>query len=260
MEGAFNLFQATMLRWRSRHPYNATHEAFVPHALDAARLRATLAAALEETGLTGYALDAARGRYAWRGGPATVELAIAPPPAEAGEAIRAAIERSLARAFPREGAYVPFAFEAIPSEGGFWLVLVYDHVVAGGDSAAALLGAIAREVVTIERIAHLAEVARARLHRLGYANDVVHHADGSLGWPSLAPYDGIAVAAGAPEVPRALLDQLAIGGRLVIPAGPSDDQRLLVIERRDDRRYEQRDLGEVRFVPVVGAQGWPARS
>jgi len=143
VEGALNLFQATMLRWRSRHPYNATHVAFVPHGLDASRLRSTLATALEETGLTGYALDAARGRYAWRGGPATVDLAIAPPPAEAGEAIRAAIERSLARTFPREGAYVPFAFEAIPSEDGFWLVVVYDHVVAGGDSAAALLGAIA---------------------------------------------------------------------------------------------------------------------
>ena len=143
MEGAFNLFQATMLRWRSRHPYNATHVALVPHALDAARLRSTLASALEEAGLTGYALDASRGRYAWRGGPASLELEVAPRPADAGEAIRASIERSLSRSFPREGAYVPFAFEAIPDEAGFWLLLVYDHVVAGGDSAAALLGAIA---------------------------------------------------------------------------------------------------------------------
>ncbi len=143
MEGAFNLFQATMLRWRSRHPYNATHVAFVPHGLDASRLRTTLAAVLEETGLTGYALDATRGRYAWRGGPATVDLAIEPLPAEADEAISAAIERSLSKTFPGDGAYVPFAFEAIPSESGFWLLVVYDHVVAGGDSAAALLGAIA---------------------------------------------------------------------------------------------------------------------
>ncbi|MBP8139975.1 MAG: hypothetical protein KAX82_04310, partial [Burkholderiales bacterium] len=74
MQGALNLFQATMLRWRTRHPYNATHVALVPHELDAARLRATLATALEETGLTGYALDAARGRFSWRGGPAQVEL------------------------------------------------------------------------------------------------------------------------------------------------------------------------------------------
>ena len=72
-----------MLRWRTRHPYNATHVARVPHELDAARLRATLASALEETGLTGYALDAARGRFSWRGGPAQVELdVVAPAPAE----------------------------------------------------------------------------------------------------------------------------------------------------------------------------------
>ncbi len=143
MQGALNLFQATMLRWRTRHPYNATHVARVPHELDAARLHATLAAALEEAGLTGYALDAARGRFSWRGGPAQVDLDVVAPAPDLREALRAAIERSLARPFPREGAYVPFAFEAIPDAGGFWLLLVYDHVVAGGDSAAALLGAIA---------------------------------------------------------------------------------------------------------------------
>lgn len=132
------------------------------------------------------------------------------------------------------------------------------EIGTGSGYAAALLGVVAREVVTIERIAGLAATATERLARLGFANVEVHHADGSLGWPPRAQYDGIAVAAGAPEVPRALLAQLAVGGRLVIPAGPADDQRLLVIVRRDEQRYEQRDLGEVRFVPLVGAQGWPA--
>ncbi|CAG0961078.1 hypothetical protein BURK1_00721 [Burkholderiales bacterium] len=143
MHGAFNLFQMTMLRWRSRHPYNATHVARVPHALDEARLRATLAAALEETGLTGYALDARRGRYEWRGGAAEIALDVSAAPAgDVDEALRAAIERSLARRFPADGAYAPFAFEAIPDRDGFWLLLVYDHIVAGGDSAVTLLGAI----------------------------------------------------------------------------------------------------------------------
>lgn len=131
------------------------------------------------------------------------------------------------------------------------------EIGTGSGYAAAILGKIAHEVVTVERIANLATIARERLARLGFANVSVHHADGSLGWPSRAPYDGIAVAAGAPHVPRALLEQLAVGGRLVIPAGPAEDQRLLVIVRRDESKYEQRDLGEVRFVPLVGEQGWP---
>jgi protein-L-isoaspartate(D-aspartate) O-methyltransferase len=131
------------------------------------------------------------------------------------------------------------------------------EIGTGSGYAAAILGELAREVVTIERIGSHADQARERLRRLGYDNVDVHHADGSIGWPDRAPYDGIAVAAGAPDVPKALLAQLAIGGRLVIPAGPADDQHLLVIERRDETHYAKRDLGEVRFVPLVGEQGWP---
>src|SRR5512143_689444 len=142
MRGAVNMFQATMLRWRSRHPYNATHAARVGERLDEARLRTSIAAGLEEAGLTGYVLDAARGRFEWRGGPAEVLLEVGAAEGPIDEALRLAIERSLDRAFPRDGAYSPFRFQAIEDGDGFWLVLAYDHPVAGGDSAAALLGAL----------------------------------------------------------------------------------------------------------------------
>jgi hypothetical protein len=142
MPGALNLFQATMLRWRSRHPYNATHAARVPHALERGKLHATLVAALAETGLTGYVLDARHGRYAWRGGPPAVALQVDPAPADLEEALRAAIERTLEHRYVSEGAYTPFSFVAIPDGTGFWLLLGYDHVVAGGDSAVTLLGGI----------------------------------------------------------------------------------------------------------------------
>ena len=142
MPGALNLFQTTMLRWRSRHPYNAVHAARVRAALDHGRLRATIASALADTGLTGYRLDARRGRYAWRGGPPEVVLGVAPPASDVDDAVRRGIERLLERRYVSEGAYTPITFEAIPADGGFWLLLGYDHLVAGGDSAVTLLGGI----------------------------------------------------------------------------------------------------------------------
>lgn len=133
------------------------------------------------------------------------------------------------------------------------------EIGTGSGYAAAILGSIAREVDTIERIDSLASSAAARLARLGFANVRVHCADGTLGWPANAPYEAICVAAGAPRPPRALLDQLAIGGRLVLPHGPVDHQRLVRITRRDEVTYGEEDLGEVRFVPLVGEQGWPEK-
>jgi protein-L-isoaspartate(D-aspartate) O-methyltransferase len=130
----------------------------------------------------------------------------------------------------------------------------------GSGYAAALAACIAREVHTVERVDELARGARDRLAKLGYANVHVHTADGSLGWPSAAPYDAIAVSAGAPKPPPALLEQLAIGGRLVVPSGPHDAQHLLRITRVDREHYDERDLGPVRFVALVGEQGWPGVS
>jgi protein-L-isoaspartate(D-aspartate) O-methyltransferase len=131
------------------------------------------------------------------------------------------------------------------------------EIGTGSGYAAAILGLLAREVETVERIPALAAAAAERLARLGYRNVHVHHGDGSLGWPAGAPYEAIAVAAGAPRPPRSLLDQLTIGGRLVLPHGDVDHQRLVRITRRDAIQFDQEDLGEVRFVPLLGVEGWP---
>jgi protein-L-isoaspartate(D-aspartate) O-methyltransferase len=131
------------------------------------------------------------------------------------------------------------------------------EIGTGSGYAAAILGMLARDVHTVERLAELADIARERLNRLGLANVHVHLGDGSRGWPETAPYDAIAVAAAAPRVPRALLDQLAVGGRMIVPVGSAEQQRLVRITRRDAVRFDRDDLGDVRFVPLVGADAWP---
>jgi protein-L-isoaspartate(D-aspartate) O-methyltransferase len=131
------------------------------------------------------------------------------------------------------------------------------EIGAGSGYAAAILGQLAREVHTIERIHDLAVMARERLHRLGYANVFVHEGDGTLGWPPAAPFEAIAVAAGAPHPPPSLLAQLTIGGRMVVPHGEAMYQRLVRITRKSETHYVEDDLGDVRFVPLVGAEGWP---
>jgi protein-L-isoaspartate(D-aspartate) O-methyltransferase len=133
------------------------------------------------------------------------------------------------------------------------------EIGTGSGYAAAILASIARDVETVERIESLALAAAERLARLGFHNVHVHCADGTLGWPLAAPYEAIAVAAGAPRPPRSLLDQLAIGGRLVLPHGSAEAQRLVRITRRAEDRFEEEDLGEVRFVPLLGAEGWPEK-
>jgi len=134
-----------------------------------------------------------------------------------------------------------------------------EHVLeigAGSGYAAAILGCLAARVETIERIAELAAFAAANLRRVGIANVAVHHGDGTLGWPQSAPFDAIAVAANAPAPPRSLLQQLAIGGRLVLPYGHDDRQRLVRITRETETKFVESDLGAVRFVPLVGREGW----
>ena len=131
------------------------------------------------------------------------------------------------------------------------------EIGAGSGYAAAVISRIAAEVVAIERHAALADEAAARLARLGYDNAVVEHGDGTLGWPEGAPFDAIVAAASGPDVPPALLEQLAVGGRLVIPVGDSPrHQRLVRLVRRADDEYEREELYPVRFVPLVGRQGW----
>ncbi|HEX3761458.1 MAG TPA: protein-L-isoaspartate(D-aspartate) O-methyltransferase [Kofleriaceae bacterium] len=130
------------------------------------------------------------------------------------------------------------------------------EIGTGSGYAAAVLAAIARRVYTIERHAELADLARDRLSRLGFANVEVKHGDGTLGWGDRAPFHAIVVAAGGPDLPRPLLDQLAIGGRLVMPVGTSRAQELVRVTRISDAEYRREDLGPVVFVPLIGAAGW----
>jgi protein-L-isoaspartate(D-aspartate) O-methyltransferase len=131
------------------------------------------------------------------------------------------------------------------------------EIGTGSGYAAAILGQLAREVHTVERIEELARTAAQRLVALDIDNVHVHHGDGTLGWPANAPYEAIAVAAGAPRPPPALLEQLTVGGRLVVPTGSADAQRLVRITRLAHDQYSEEDLGDVRFVPLLGEQGWP---
>ena len=131
------------------------------------------------------------------------------------------------------------------------------EIGTGSGYAAAILAEIAGEVYSVERHKILADTARQRLADLGYTNVQVLHGDGTLGWQEQMPFDGIIVAAASPEVPASLKQQLAMGGRLVIPVGSTlQTQKLLRIRRISDTEYSQEDLGEVRFVPLIGAAGW----
>jgi protein-L-isoaspartate(D-aspartate) O-methyltransferase len=130
------------------------------------------------------------------------------------------------------------------------------EIGTGSGYAAAVLAKIAARVDTIERHAELAESATSVLRSHGFDNVEVRCGDGTLGWPEHAPYQAIVVAAGGPELPPALLAQLSVGGRLVMPVGPRRLQKLVRITRVGERQYEREDLGDVAFVPLIGAQGW----
>jgi protein-L-isoaspartate(D-aspartate) O-methyltransferase len=149
---------------------------------------------------------------------------------------------------------VAFMAEALMLKGGEKVL----DIGAGSGYGAAVLAEIAAEVYTVERLGKLAEGAAATLAELGYRNVHVLHGDGSRGWPQHAPYDGIVVAAGAPRIPESLKEQLKIGGRLVIPVGVHQRaQELIRIVRVSQNEYRREDIGDVRFVPLIGAEGWP---
>ncbi|MBC7973755.1 MAG: protein-L-isoaspartate(D-aspartate) O-methyltransferase [Myxococcales bacterium] len=130
------------------------------------------------------------------------------------------------------------------------------EIGSGSGYAAAILGRIASRVITLERHRALAEGAAEVLRRLGYDNVDVHHADGSHGWADAAPYDAIVVTAAPPEIPQPLLDQLAIGGRLVVPVGEEGEvQTLHRIRRTGPETLDEEDLGPVQFVPFLAGLG-----
>jgi protein-L-isoaspartate(D-aspartate) O-methyltransferase len=131
------------------------------------------------------------------------------------------------------------------------------EIGTGSGYGAAVLSRITAEVYTVERYPTLAEAARKRLERLGYHNVHVRAADGTLGWAEHAPFDAIVVTAGGPEVPYPLRDQLAIGGHLVMPVGSAlTVQELIRVHRVGENAYDTENLGGVRFVPLVGQEGW----
>ncbi|HTV71018.1 MAG TPA: protein-L-isoaspartate(D-aspartate) O-methyltransferase [Rhizobiaceae bacterium] len=132
------------------------------------------------------------------------------------------------------------------------------EIGAGSGYAAALMGEIAAKIFTVERHAELAQTARERLAALGYANVEVRTGDGTLGLPDEAPFDAIISAAGGPDIPASWKSQLAIGGRLIMPVGGSAIQQLVKLVRTAEDQFKEESLGEVRFVRLIGEQGWKA--
>ena len=184
------------------------------------------------------------------------------------------------RAVPRE-AFVPehlreFAYEdgPLPIEADqtisqpYIVALMIDaaeivpgervlEIGGGSGYAAAVMSRIAHEVVSVERHHALAELARERMSKLGFANVRIVEGDGTRGCPEEAPFDAILAAASGSHVPPPLVAQLAPEGRLVMPVGePGWVQKLVKVTKQEDGILQQSDLGEVRFVPVIGEEGW----
>ncbi len=129
------------------------------------------------------------------------------------------------------------------------------EIGTGSGYQTAVLAELAERVFSVERIASLSVRARDLLESLGYRNTVLRIGDGTLGWPEEQPFDAIVVTAGAPKIPQPLADQLAMGGRLVGPAGDQASQELVLLERAPEG-IRKSDLGAVRFVALIGKWGW----
>jgi protein-L-isoaspartate(D-aspartate) O-methyltransferase len=148
---------------------------------------------------------------------------------------------------------VAFMIEALALKGGERVL----EIGTGSGYAAAVLGEIASEVYTVERIERLADQATMTLDSLGCHHVHVRCGDGTLGWPEQAPFDAIIVAAGAPAIPESLQLQLKVGGRMVIPVGNDlTSQELIRISRKSQTKFKSEDIADVRFVPLIGEEGW----
>lgn len=130
------------------------------------------------------------------------------------------------------------------------------EVGTGSGYQTALLAMLADRVFSVERVPELTREAQKTMLELGIGNVTIMGGDGTLGWRPYAPYDAVLVAAASPEVPKPLLEQLAVGGRLVIPIGDREKQALHLVTRRDADHYETTSLGDVRFVPLIGEHGF----
>jgi protein-L-isoaspartate(D-aspartate) O-methyltransferase len=135
------------------------------------------------------------------------------------------------------------------------------EIGTGSGYQTAVLSRVSRSsnIITVERIPRLATEAQSRLNRLGYRNIQVKGATDHLGWPGQAPYDRIMVTAGAPDIPAPLVDQLAIGGRMILPAGPIGKQELILVRKNDHTAngIKTENLGPCAFVPLIGRDAWP---
>lgn len=131
------------------------------------------------------------------------------------------------------------------------------EIGTGSGYQTALLSELAAQVFSIERFPALLDKTRPILQQANVRNVSILLGDGTLGWREYGPYDGIVVSAGAPHVPPALEEQLAEGGRMLIPVGDRDEQMLTLFVKRNGK-LEGRDIVPVRFVPLIGAGGWPA--
>jgi len=132
------------------------------------------------------------------------------------------------------------------------------EIGAGSGYQTAVLAELASHVFAVERYASLTDTAQKTLERLGYRNAKIVTGDGSLGLPEASPFDAIIVSAAAPSIPQALVDQLALGGRLLIPIGEADQQVLQLVQRNADGGTSVRTLEGCRFVPLIGEQGFVA--
>jgi len=130
------------------------------------------------------------------------------------------------------------------------------EIGSGSGYQTAVLAGLARRVYAIERLETLALPAKRKLLELGFRNISFRCDDGTNGWEFYAPYDAILVAAGGPDVPRPLLDQLEMGGRLVIPVGENQKNQILVRVTRTERGFQSENFGPCSFVPLIGRHGW----
>jgi protein-L-isoaspartate(D-aspartate) O-methyltransferase len=132
------------------------------------------------------------------------------------------------------------------------------EIGSGSGYQTAVLATLARKVFAVERIANLAAEAKEKLMRLGFRNISYRCDDGTTGWEVYAPFDAILVAAGGPEIPQPLVNQLEIGGRMVIPIGPDQKSQMLVRVTRTEKNFSTENFGPCAFVPLIGTHGWDA--
>ena len=130
------------------------------------------------------------------------------------------------------------------------------EIGSGSGYQTAVLALIARKVFAVERIPELSAAAKDKLLWLGYRNISFRTADGTEGWESYAPFDAILVAAGGPEIPEPLIEQLVVGGRMVIPIGREQKSQTLVRVTRGEKGYKTENCGPCAFVPLIGEHGW----